>query len=113
MALPLIAARLRIRAQDPSLSLVLRGGRCFRDGRWQEGDVGIDSAGRLRFGPLLHADQIIDTSEHTVHTLRSFLLARFSPDRKGAPMHCRLPKTQLMRRVDANRVRHGAGRTSA
>ena len=32
------------------------------------------------------ADQIIDTSEHTVHSLRSFLLARFSPDRKGAPM---------------------------
>jgi RNase adapter protein RapZ len=34
-----------------------------------------------------HADQIIDTSDHTVHTLRSFLLARFSPDRKGTPMH--------------------------
>jgi UPF0042 nucleotide-binding protein len=33
-----------------------------------------------------HADQIIDTSEHTVHTLRSFLLARISPDRKGTPM---------------------------
>jgi RNase adapter protein RapZ len=33
-----------------------------------------------------HADQIIDTSEHTVHTLRNFLLARFSPDRKGTPM---------------------------
>ena len=33
-----------------------------------------------------HADQIIDTSDHTVHTLRSFLLARFSPDRQGAPM---------------------------
>ena len=32
------------------------------------------------------ADQIIDTSDHTVHTLRSFLLARFSPDGKGAPM---------------------------
>lgn len=32
------------------------------------------------------ADQIIDSSEHTVHTLRSFLLARFSPDRQGAPM---------------------------
>jgi RNase adapter protein RapZ len=32
------------------------------------------------------ADQIIDTSEHTVHTLRSFLLERFSPDRQGAPM---------------------------
>ena len=33
-----------------------------------------------------HADQIIDTSGHTVHTLRSFLLERFSPDRRGAPM---------------------------
>ncbi len=32
------------------------------------------------------ADQIIDTSEHTVHTLRSLLLKRFSPDRKGGPM---------------------------
>lgn len=32
------------------------------------------------------ADQIIDTSDHTVHTLRSFLLARFSPGREGAPM---------------------------
>jgi UPF0042 nucleotide-binding protein len=32
------------------------------------------------------ADQIIDTSDHTVHTLRSFLLERFSLDREGAPM---------------------------
>jgi len=32
------------------------------------------------------ADQIIDTSEHTVHTLRAHLLARFSPDKQGAPM---------------------------
>jgi UPF0042 nucleotide-binding protein len=33
------------------------------------------------------ADQIIDTSDHTVHTLRSLLHERFSPDRKGGPMH--------------------------
>jgi len=33
-----------------------------------------------------HADQIIDTSDHTVHSLRSFLLERFSLDRQGAPM---------------------------
>lgn len=33
------------------------------------------------------ADQIIDTSDHTVHTLRAHLVARFSPDRQGAPMH--------------------------
>lgn len=32
------------------------------------------------------ADQIIDTSEHTVHTLRSHLLERFSTDHKGGPM---------------------------
>ena len=32
------------------------------------------------------ADQIIDTSDHTVHTLRSHLLERFSPDHKGGPM---------------------------
>jgi UPF0042 nucleotide-binding protein len=32
------------------------------------------------------ADQIIDTSDHTVHTLRSLLLERFSPDRKGGAM---------------------------
>ena len=33
-----------------------------------------------------HADQIIDTSDHTVHTLRKFLLERFSLGREGAPM---------------------------
>jgi UPF0042 nucleotide-binding protein len=32
------------------------------------------------------ADQIIDTSEHTVHTLRSLLLDRFSLDGSGGPM---------------------------
>jgi UPF0042 nucleotide-binding protein len=32
------------------------------------------------------ADQIIDTSDHTVHTLRRLLIERFSPDRKGGPM---------------------------
>ena len=35
-------------------------------------------------------DQIIDTSEHTVHTLRSFLLERFSPDHQGAPMRVQI-----------------------
>jgi RNase adapter protein RapZ len=36
------------------------------------------------------ADQIIDTSEHTVHTLRSHLLEKFSPDRKGGPMRVQM-----------------------
>ncbi|HVF55198.1 MAG TPA: RNase adapter RapZ [Pyrinomonadaceae bacterium] len=32
------------------------------------------------------ADHIIDTSEHTVHSLRRLLIERFSPDLEGAPM---------------------------
>jgi UPF0042 nucleotide-binding protein len=32
------------------------------------------------------ADQIIDTSDHTVHSLRSFLLERFGLDQVGVPM---------------------------
>ena len=36
------------------------------------------------------ADQIIDTSNHTVHTLRSHLIERFSPDRKAGPMRVQM-----------------------
>ncbi len=32
------------------------------------------------------ADEVIDTSEHTVHTLRRLLIERFSPGPEGAPM---------------------------
>ena len=46
--------------------------------------IGADRHAMSRIRAL--ADQIIDTSEHTVHTLRSFLLARFSPDHQGTPM---------------------------
>ncbi len=46
--------------------------------------IGLERAAMSRIRSL--ADQIIDTSEHTVHTLRSLLLERFSPDRKGGPM---------------------------
>jgi UPF0042 nucleotide-binding protein len=46
--------------------------------------IGAERAAMSRVRAL--ADQIIDTSEHTVHTLRSHLLERFSPDRKGGPM---------------------------
>jgi UPF0042 nucleotide-binding protein len=37
-----------------------------------------------------HADLIIDTSEHNVHTLRRYLVERFSPDRAGTPMRVQL-----------------------
>jgi UPF0042 nucleotide-binding protein len=46
--------------------------------------IGAERAAMARIRSL--ADQIIDTSEHTVHTLRNHLLERFSPDRKGGPM---------------------------
>ena len=46
--------------------------------------IGAERAAMSRIRSL--ADQIIDTSEHTVHTLRNHLLERFSPDRKGGPM---------------------------
>jgi RNase adapter protein RapZ len=36
------------------------------------------------------ADQIIDTSDHTVHTLRSELVERFSVDQQGAPMRVQI-----------------------
>ena len=66
LALPLIARTLHVRAQDVRLSVVLRGGRFFRDGHWQHGDVGIDSKGKLRFGPWLTAGQVIDVTGKVV-----------------------------------------------
>ena len=53
-------------------------------GRGLPSSIGKERAAMAKIRSL--ADQIIDTSEHTVHTLRSFLLERFSPDRKGASM---------------------------
>jgi UPF0042 nucleotide-binding protein len=32
------------------------------------------------------ADEVVDTSDHTVHTLRKLLIKRFTPDGEGAPM---------------------------
>ncbi|HKN83146.1 MAG TPA: RNase adapter RapZ [Pyrinomonadaceae bacterium] len=46
--------------------------------------IGDERQAMSRIRPL--ADQNIDTSDHTVHTLRRFLLERFSPDRQGASM---------------------------
>jgi UPF0042 nucleotide-binding protein len=54
------------------------------DGQTLSRSIGAERTAMKRVRAL--ADQIIDTSDHTVHTLRSHLLARFSPDRKGGPM---------------------------
>jgi UPF0042 nucleotide-binding protein len=36
------------------------------------------------------ADEVVDTSDHTVHTLRQLLIQRFTPDREGAPMRVQI-----------------------
>ena len=60
LALPLASTGLgiprrwsRVVVHDPELVLVLRGGRHFREGRWQTGDIGVDRGGKLRFGDRL------------------------------------------------------------
>lgn len=60
LALPLASSGVgiprrwpRVLVQDPELALVLRGGRHFREGRWQTGDIGVDRDGKLRFGAQL------------------------------------------------------------
>jgi len=51
---------------------------------------GLPDSIRIERDAMAHvralADLIIDTSEHTVHTLRRYLLERFSPDLQGTPM---------------------------
>lgn len=64
LALP--GRRTRITLPAPELTLVLRGGSCFRDGRWDICDLGIDTAGRLRFGTELHARESLDVSGRIV-----------------------------------------------
>jgi N-acyl-D-aspartate/D-glutamate deacylase len=45
-----------------NLTTVIRGGRHFRQGKWQVTDIGIDASGRLRFGTNLHGVETIDVT---------------------------------------------------
>ncbi|HWS56602.1 MAG TPA: RNase adapter RapZ [Pyrinomonadaceae bacterium] len=55
-----------------------------------DGDGGLLDAIRQERGAMAEiralADQVIDTSEHTVHTLRRLLIERFSPGPEGPTM---------------------------
>ncbi len=64
MAAPL--AGLTLGWRGAPLRLVLRGGRCFRDGFWRVEDIGVDQGGRLRFGPGLQAPLSLDVSGKVV-----------------------------------------------
>lgn len=73
MALPLASAGLgglrrrpSVTIQEPDLALVLRGGRCFQAGRWRTWDIGVDRAGKLRFGNDLRAAKCLDVSGNVV-----------------------------------------------
>jgi UPF0042 nucleotide-binding protein len=56
-----------------------------------DGLVSAISVERVAMSDLrAYADLIIDTSEHSVHTLRKFLVERFSPDTHGTPMRVQI-----------------------
>jgi N-acyl-D-aspartate/D-glutamate deacylase len=73
MSIPLAAGlvlpackRIEGSIEKPVLPLVLRGGRSFADGRWQRMDVGIDDAGKLRFGSDLRGIETLNVSGRVV-----------------------------------------------
>ncbi len=53
-------------AQMPALPLVLKGGRSFFQGRWRTMSIGIDAAGRLRFGSELRGVETLNVSGKVV-----------------------------------------------
>lgn len=61
LALP-ACKRIEGSVEKPLLPLVLRGGRSFIDGQWRTVDVGIDEAGKLRFGIDLRGTQTMNVT---------------------------------------------------
>jgi len=74
MSIPLAAATLALPAckriegsvEKPLLPLVLRGGRSFIDGQWRTVDVGIDEAGKLRFGLDLRGTETLNVTGRVI-----------------------------------------------
>ena len=74
MSIPLAAASLALPAckriegsvEKPLLPLVLSGGRSFIDGQWRTIDVGIDEAGKLRFGLDLRGTETLNVTGRVI-----------------------------------------------
>lgn len=74
MSIPLAAATLALPAckriqgsvEKPLLPLVLRGGRSFIDDQWRTVDVGIDEAGKLRFGIDLRGTETLNVTGRVI-----------------------------------------------
>src|SRR5215207_1777256 len=62
MSIPLAVGLI----QKPVLPLVLRGGKSFFEGRWQTIDIGIDAAGKLRFGSEMRGVETLNVSGRVV-----------------------------------------------
>ncbi len=74
MSIPLAAASLALPActriegsvEKPLLPLVLRGGRSFIDNQWRTIDIGIDDAGKLRFGIDLRGTETLNVTGRVI-----------------------------------------------
>jgi len=74
MSIPLAAATLALPAckriegsvEKPLLPLVLRGGRSFIDDQWRTVDIGIDDAGKLRFGIDLRGTETLNVTGRVI-----------------------------------------------
>ena len=73
LSIPLVAGlalpggkRVEAFVQKPVLPLVLQGGRSFFKGRWQTMNIGIDAAGKLRFGSELRGVETLNVSGEVV-----------------------------------------------
>jgi N-acyl-D-aspartate/D-glutamate deacylase len=73
LSIPLVAGlalpackRIEGSVEKPHLPLVLHGGRAFFNGRWQNIDIGIDAAGKLRFGSDLRGTETLNVSGRVV-----------------------------------------------
>jgi len=58
--------RPRVTFSEPELTLVVRGGKCFRGGHWEICDIGVDAAGKLRFSGDFRAGESLDVSGRIV-----------------------------------------------
>jgi N-acyl-D-aspartate/D-glutamate deacylase len=65
LALP-ACTRIEGSIEKPLLPLVLQGGRAFVQGRWQTIDIGIDDAGKLRFGTAFRGIETVNVSGRVV-----------------------------------------------
>src|SRR5215208_5524381 len=65
LALP-ACKRIEGSVEKPVLPLILRGGKSFFHGRWRTMDIGIDDAGKLRFGMDLRGTETMNVSGRVV-----------------------------------------------